>query len=428
MSARSLLLTAVTLGTIVLGGCGLLLGDGLDVSVAAADASTEGGGGGGGTEGSVPSPTAPKPDGTCEADRKKCADLCVSLVDPAYGCAAKSCAPCDAPASTGAICTEGACDLRCDAGYERSGAACVKIEPSDTWKTLASMLLPRAALGAAASKDGRIFAIGGRDLTSVSSSVEAYSPSTNSWETLTEMPTARSSLAVVTAEDGRIFAIGGADASGTALATVEAYTPSTGTWETLPSMKRARYAIGAAVGSDGLIYVMGGLDKEPDIVGVGYYTFVEVYDPSTNSWADATGMSTPRKGAAATTDTNGRIVAVGGYTNPLDFEGTTSVEAYSPSTKKWALVAPLAKPRGAPGVVASKGRVFVIGGSDLSGPFKDVLAYTPSTNTWAPVGSMPTARYGFGAAVAPNGRIFVVGGATAVKNPVYTAKVEAYTP
>jgi hypothetical protein len=53
--------------------------------------------------------------------------------------------------------------------------------------------------------------------------VEAYDTTTNTWTTVASMPTARTNLPAVTGPDGRIYAIGGFDGS-TIVNTVEAYT------------------------------------------------------------------------------------------------------------------------------------------------------------------------------------------------------------
>lgn len=58
----------------------------------------------------VPKPVTPKPDGTCAEGRKKCDGLCVSVLDPAYGCATSSCTPCSI-AYGFAICRDGACGV-----------------------------------------------------------------------------------------------------------------------------------------------------------------------------------------------------------------------------------------------------------------------------------------------------------------------------
>ena len=74
----------------------------------------------------VPDPVAVGPDGTCASDRKKCDALCVSLVDPTYGCAMASCVPCSIAHGV-AACAVGACGVgSCAAGYVPEGAACVQ--------------------------------------------------------------------------------------------------------------------------------------------------------------------------------------------------------------------------------------------------------------------------------------------------------------
>src|SRR5207248_720340 len=51
-------------------------------------------------------------------------------------------------------------------------------------------------------------------------------------------------------------------------------------------------------------------------------------------------------------------------------------------------------------------------------------AYDPDTDTWTPKASMPAAREGPGAALGPDGRIYVAGGATSYQ----PLNLEAYDP
>jgi hypothetical protein len=53
--------------------------------------------------------------------------------------------------------------------------------------------------------------------------------------------------------------------------------------------------------------------------------------------------------------------------------------------------------------------------------------YTPSTNSWATVASLTTARYGLAAAMGGDGRIYAIGG-DGTHAGSRTATVEAYTP
>ena len=145
--------------------------------------------------------------------------------------------------------------------------------------------------------------------------------------TLASMPTARSLLAAVTGPDGRIYAIGGENASGR-LDTVEVYDPSTNTWAKAAPMPTARNHLAATMGPDNLIYAIGGVSSVPKIV--------EAYNPSTNKWTTVASMPTARHGLAAVTGPDGRIYAIGG-TGPGGSLNT--VEAYDPNPNTWTTVA-----------------------------------------------------------------------------------------
>ena len=86
---------------------------------------------------------------------------------------------------------------------------------SGQWTKRAAMPTARKNLGASASLDGRIFAIGGEQSgqfeTDALDVVEAYNPSTNSWATMSPLPAARTQVVAVTGKDGRIYAICGSD-------------------------------------------------------------------------------------------------------------------------------------------------------------------------------------------------------------------------
>ncbi len=95
------------------------------------------------------------------------------------------------------------------------------------------------------------------------------------------------------------------------------------------------------------------------------------------------------------------------------------------SSMGWATRASLLTPKdGLAAAVAPNGRIYAIGGSNSNGYLATVEEYDPATNTWTTRASMPTARSWFGAATAPNGRIYAIGG----YNGTYLATVEEYDP
>jgi N-acetylneuraminic acid mutarotase len=240
------------------------------------------------------------------------------------------------------------------------------------------------------------------------------------------MLTARAALAAVTGPDGRIYAIGGNNTTRGGLTTLEVYTPDGNIWVSAASMPVSLYGLAAALGADGRIYAIGGSNAAGHNVGT-----VEAYSPDTNRWALVASMPTGRGGLAAVAGPGGRIFAIGGFTgNGSAIAPLNTVEAYSPSTNSWATMASM--PTGRGGVAAAlgrDGRIYVMGGLSGSADNLSVLAttevYTPATNTWAAVAPMPTARYALAAATGPDGRIYAIGG-SGLSGPLST--VEVYTP
>jgi N-acetylneuraminic acid mutarotase len=186
-------------------------------------------------------------------------------------------------------------------------------------------------------------------------------------------------------------------------------------------MPTARAALAAVTGTDGRIYAIGGSNAGGD------FNTVEAYTPATNSWATVAPMSTARNVLAAITGPDGHIYAVGGDTcSGCGYGGYSNVaEAYTPATNSWATVASMPTPRyGLAAATAPDGRIYAIGGDD-GGYYGDVAAYTPGTNSWATVASMPTARYSLAAATGHDGHIYAIGGYNASGG---FNTLEAYTP
>ncbi|MDB5066178.1 MAG: protein kinase [Chloroflexi bacterium] len=283
------------------------------------------------------------------------------------------------------------------------------------WTTGAPMPIAREWLTAATGSNGRIYAIGGWN-GQVLHSVEAYDPPTDSWADAAPVPTARWGAAAATGEDGRIFAIGGF--TDRPVDTMEVFTPSADTWASATRMPTARRALAAVAAADGRIYALGGLGSDHAL------DTVEVYTPGSDSWATAAPLPTPRGVLAATAGPDGRIYAIGGTTGGTPDRDLRTVEVYTPSTNSWAAAAPLPAPRsGLAAVTGSDGRIYAIGGF-TDHPLDTVDVYTPSTDTWTPAAPMPTARFA-AAARGTDGRIYVIGGGLDTRN---LNTVEAFTP
>ena len=243
-------------------------------------------------------------------------------------------------------------------------------DPStDTWTTKASMPTAREGLGVAAI-GGILYAVGGSNSTGLLSTVEAYDPRTDAWTRKAAMPTARYRLAVA-AINGVLYAMGGEGSTGHVFA-LEAYDPSTNTWTTKASMLNNGPGLGGTM-IDGSLYAVGG-SQGPN----GDVAAMEVYDPATDTWTMRASMSTARGGLGVTA-VKGILYAVGGYSYSIgNVYDVATVEIYDPSTNSWAGKAPLPAPRGSLAATTIDGLVFAVGGGAPYGPIvAAVTAYQP---------------------------------------------------
>ncbi len=186
------------------------------------------------------------------------------------------------------------------------------------------------------------------------------------------------------------------------------------TWTTRASMPTARYDLGIATADNGKIYAIGGFSED---LG-GSTTKVEEYDPATDTWTIRASTPTALSGLGVAAASNGRIYAIVG----------NNVEEYDPTTDTWTTRASMPTARGVLGVVAANnGKIYAIGGWDGRAT-STVEEYDPATDTWAIRASMPTARSRLGVAAASNGKIYAIGGCGDPEgyNPIAT--VEEYDP
>ncbi|CAN5851074.1 hypothetical protein BH11MYX4_BH11MYX4_26720 [soil metagenome] len=322
---------------------------------------------------------------------------------------------CAAPANADGVCAAGVCaGFTCRSGFLPLGKGCVFGIAHDTWTTVASLTVSRAQHGLAADAEGRVYAIGGHNGTATVSdtaqfSVEAFTPSTNIWTKRAD--TASRHLQFGAAGlDGLIYAVG--------YTALEAYTPATNTWTNLPNLPATRY-LPAIVAAKNGIYIIGG---SPTTVGVNT---VYVFTPSTSTYTNVAPMPTARYNLAGAVATDGRIFAMGGLAGGPASSRLATVEAYTPSTNTWAPAASLPTARtGLAAATGMDGRIYAIGGYGPTA-LATVEAYTTSTNTWTTVASMPAARGAIAAAVGADGRIYVAGGASGTDT---SSSVYAYTP
>jgi N-acetylneuraminic acid mutarotase len=283
------------------------------------------------------------------------------------------------------------------------------------WQSSASAALPVALTDAGAAElGGKLYVAGGSSGGAPQRSLFVYDPNVDAWQREADLPAAAPAVdhpAVVAAE-GRVYVIGGASTGSTSAVTaVSAFDPATHAWVSVAPLPAARAAATAQV-LDGTLHVVGGSEQ-----GTSHAEHF-VYSIADDSWSLAAPLGAPREGhmSAATT---GRLFVFGGsrVTGAADDAATLdSVEVYDPSSDSWAAAAPMLSARRGGTATLARGRIVVTGGEASAGEAASEV-YDPSADTWASLPAPPVARTGAVSGRLGNG-VYVVGGAVgASANP-----------
>ena len=137
-------------------------------------------------------------------------------------------------------------------------------------------------------------------------------------------------------------------------------------------------------------------------------------------WKALAPLPTPRQHAGSAVY-EGKIYYIGGQTgHDSKLVAKKDVHRYDPATNTWTKMADLPVPSGATGrghisssVVVVGNRILVLGGETvhISGRTNMVSAYTPASNTWRNLTSLPSARFS-GVAAWLSGNLYYTGGSS----------------
>jgi uncharacterized protein (TIGR03437 family) len=245
------------------------------------------------------------------------------------------------------------------------------------------------------------------------------------WLTAQQMPQALQRLAVV--NDGRyIYAIGGRGTatSSTTVNTVRRLDPTaaTPTWETLASLPRGLNAT-EAVYLNGKIYVPGGINSNA-LVEQQHF----VYDIASNTWSTA---ATPPSDlflyAVVSDEARGVYYQIGGLTNAQ--EVVNELRAYDPRTNSWHGLPPMKTGRFAHEAALFNGKLYVVGGADVTATLADGEVFDFASQTWTSIAPLTRPRRyainGLGTDNSGHPLWFVAAGEEATGLPPL-ATVEAY--
>ncbi len=215
------------------------------------------------------------------------------------------------------------------------------------------------------------------------------------WQYTGSLNTERHRERINVLQNGKVLVTGGDDMAGIPLASCELYDPATGTWSYAASMNIAREHHTSNELPDGRIVVIAG--NTDNIYEWVETASVEIYDPTTDTWADGGSLQVGRQNHTSTLLNDSLILVSGGLTTNYPTDGsTTECEIYNVNSHQSTIAGPMTQHRrDFSAVLLTDGRVLVAGGRTV-GSMSDYLSeceiYDPSTNSWSVEPSMAQSR------------------------------------
>ncbi len=288
------------------------------------------------------------------------------------------------------------------------------------WMARASLPLPRSEMAWATVLDDRMHLVGGYGEQRVDRQYhQVYDPASDRWTDAAALPVGANHVGVAVL-NGRLYAIGGH--------TRQNHTPhalcfvfAEGAWKPIAPLPRRCGAV-ACVAFEGVIHVVGGAigDSADEKRSVDWHL---VYGPQADRWAERAPMSTARDHTGIVA-TNGRIHVIGGRVDNF-YTNSNLHHSYETAEDRWRMRSPLPTARSGHGSVIMRDQIFCMGGEGANRVFAQNEAYDLARDTWLAYAPMMTPRHGLGA-VGIGNAIYVAGGGPVMGGGVQSAVHEAF--
>lgn len=235
-------------------------------------------------------------------------------------------------------------------------------------RTPGNMTEGREAHSATALPDGKVLIVGGLQASGFkfTATAETFDPATGNF---TKTPTAMSTprafhVAGFDADKKVVFAAGGASGPSAETDTVELYDVAKGSFSLAPGkLQHTTKALAGARLPDGRWLLAGGANEIDKTLADA-----QLFDPKTGQVTKAAPMATRRIAHTLTTLADGRVLAIGGFSDSSTPSGSTNLlEVYDPKSDTWEqLTVGLAQPRhDHVAVLLPDCRVAVLGGQQV---------------------------------------------------------------
>jgi len=246
--------------------------------------------------------------------------------------------------------------------------------------------------------------IGGDSLYGSVSYPESLAVTNQYWNFLPQMSGVRIAPGVLGGGDP-IIVYGGNEGSNST-STAIAYSQSGDSVPTVASMSVARADLGYAADRSGFGYAIGGVDDNGHAL-----SSAERYNQDSDSWSAIASLPTALFHFPAVFDGTNYIYAFGGWTNTAPATETAAVLRYSVSGNSWTAMAPMpVAVAGSAAALAVDGKIYVVGGVSGGVTTSAVQVYDPAANTWAIWTPLPEGLSASAMGVDSLGRLIVMGG------------------
>ena len=280
------------------------------------------------------------------------------------------------------------------------------------------MIVGRVLHTATRLQTGKVLIAGGFHSPEYLATTELFDPATNSFQSSGSMAEARRQHTATLLNNGKVLIAGGFSqglSGAITRSSAELYDPATGTFSSAGNMSTGRRDHTASLLNDGRVLIAGGEIFCPTgCGGPNAFATAEFYDPATNAFSATGSMATARFQHTATVLTSGLVVISGGETPAGNFQDipTASIEIYDPTTGTFAPGGSLIIARSShTATLLDNGQILFAGGVDLTGtPLKSAELYTPATHISTAVSDMSDLRMGHTATILLNGQVLVAGG------------------
>ncbi|MBI3684259.1 MAG: hypothetical protein HY235_28120 [Acidobacteria bacterium] len=240
------------------------------------------------------------------------------------------------------------------------------------------------------------------------------------WERRAPYPVVATEVSAA-ALNGKIHALCGLLPSGGNTATLYIYDPYLDEWSAGPPAPIAGGGDHCNVAAvNGKLYVLGAIRVGTSFVDGNTYE----YDPGQQRWSIAGRMNEAR-GASGVAAIAGRIYVAGGL---ADGRSVNTLEVFDPETRQWTRLRGMPTARDHLTAQAINGKLYAIAGRVGSANLTANEEYDPARDEWLTRAPIPTARGGLGSGALRN-RIQVFGGEGPSGRPEQTFEQnEEYDP